>query len=339
MKYPSEQVQTNQNELIWVFHLTNKKPNYIQMKIKTLLLKSIIFLSLIIAGCIGHQSTDETTTRGKIKIGSDEAFRLLIDTEIHTFINSYIHSDIIPLYLSEGEVMQLLLSDSVRLAIVSRTLNENEIEVFKSQKITPKTTKIATDGVAFILNRNNNDTNFTYQTIQSILKGEISSWDKINAKNNAGNISVVFDHNQSGNARFLKETFGLDSFPEYCYAVNNNEEVVNYVEMNPNAIGVIGVNWISDSRDSVTMVFKEKIKVAGVSKKGETDTFFKPYQGYLANGDYPFTRDVYIISREAFTGLGTGFASFIAGEKGQRIILKSGLIPATAPVRLVQVRD
>jgi hypothetical protein len=40
MKYPSEQVQTNRNEYIWVFtrheggtrHLTNKKPNYIQMK-------------------------------------------------------------------------------------------------------------------------------------------------------------------------------------------------------------------------------------------------------------------------------------------------------------------
>jgi hypothetical protein len=40
MKYPLEQVQTNRDEQIWVFprlddgteHLTNKKPNYIQMK-------------------------------------------------------------------------------------------------------------------------------------------------------------------------------------------------------------------------------------------------------------------------------------------------------------------
>ena len=52
---------------------------------------SVIFITsffAIISSC-GYQSTEETTTRGKIKIGADEAFRLLIDTEIHTFTNAY----------------------------------------------------------------------------------------------------------------------------------------------------------------------------------------------------------------------------------------------------------
>jgi hypothetical protein len=31
------------------------------------------------------------------------------------------------------------------------------------------------------------------------------------------------------------------------------------------------------------------------------------------------------------SGLGTGFASFVAGHKGQRIILKRGLAPAHTP--------
>jgi len=292
----------------------------------------------IITSC-GYQSTDETTTRGNIRIGADEAFSLLIDTEIHTFTNAYIHSDIHPIYASEGEVMDLFLKDSVRLAIVSRQLNEEEKAVFESKKIIPKTTRIAVDGVAFILNNANNDTNLTYQILKSIFEGNTSSWNQINTSNNLGNLSVVFDHNQSGNARFIKETFKVDSFPKYCYAVSNNQEVVNYVEANPNAIGVIGVNWISDSRDSVTIEFKSKIKVVGISKDADGANFVKPYQGYLANGDYPFTRDVYIISRESFSGLGTGFASFVAGDKGQRIILKSGLVPAFGPVRLVQVRD
>ena len=44
-------------------------------------------------------------------------------------------------------------------------------------------------------------------------------------------------------------------------------------------------------------------------------------------------------SRESFTGLGSGFVSFVAGEKGQRIILKSGLIPATMPIRIIQVNN
>jgi len=45
-----------------------------------------------------------------------------------------------------------------------------------------------------------------------------------------------------------------------------------------------------------------------------------------------------VINREYFSGLGTGFAQFIAGEKGQRIFLKSGLVPAQMPIRLVEVK-
>jgi phosphate transport system substrate-binding protein len=42
--------------------------------------------------------------------------------------------------------------------------------------------------------------------------------------------------------------------------------------------------------------------------------------------------------RESFSGLGSGFVSFVAGEKGQRIILKSGLVPATMPIRIIQTK-
>ncbi len=52
---------------------------------------------------------------------------------------------------------------------------------------------------------------------------------------------------------------------------------------------------------------------------------------------YPLYREVYIISKEAYTGLGTGFTAFVASERGQRIVLKLGLVPATMPVRLVEL--
>jgi len=48
-------------------------------------------------------------------------------------------------------------------------------------------------------------------------------------------------------------------------------------------------------------------------------------------------REVYILSKEAYTGLGTGFTAFVASERGQRIVLKFGLVPATMPVRLVEL--
>ena len=60
-------------------------------------------------------------------------------------------------------------------------------------------------------------------------------------------------------------------------------------------------------------------------------------KNYIYSGEYPFCRDVYIINREGRTGLGTGFAAFVAGEKGQLIILKAGMVPATQPVRMVKI--
>jgi phosphate transport system substrate-binding protein len=57
----------------------------------------------------------------------------------------------------------------------------------------------------------------------------------------------------------------------------------------------------------------------------------------MAQGQYPLLRDVMIVSREARTGLASGFMAFMASDKGQRIVLKSGLVPATMPIRIIEV--
>jgi phosphate transport system substrate-binding protein len=45
-----------------------------------------------------------------------------------------------------------------------------------------------------------------------------------------------------------------------------------------------------------------------------------------------------MLNYQGKAGLGMGFASFIAGEIGQRIILKSGLVPVKIPSRNIIVR-
>ncbi len=57
----------------------------------------------------------------------------------------------------------------------------------------------------------------------------------------------------------------------------------------------------------------------------------------MAQGKYPLIRDVVMIGREARSGLASGFMAFVASDKGQRIVLKSGLVPATMPIRIIEV--
>ncbi len=299
--------------------------------------------ALLLAAC-GNPSgiIDETPTRGHIKITVDESYQLLIDAELQVFHSIYTYAKVDVAYKPEAEAIADLMNDSVRLVIVNRKLTEQEDQYLKNKQLIPRTTKIAYDGMAFIVNKKNTDTLIRWDQIRDIFSGKIKTWKQLNNKANTSDLKVVFDNNKSGNVRQIKEQFKINqSFPDYCFAVKSNPEVIKYVESNPNAIGIIGVNWISDSDDTLSHKFMKNINVVEIGNENNLDgtgLFCKPYQGYIAESSYPLRREVFVISRETFSGLGTGFASFVAGDKGQRIILKAGMVPATMPVRLISVK-
>lgn len=301
---------------------------------------ALSMLVLLVVSChnpMGVQPLDETPTRGNIRISVDESFQLLYDTQLYTFEYQYKNAKIAIAYKPEVDVIADFMNDSVRTIAVTRDLTKAERDYLVTQKYVARTTKIAHDALALIVNKANPDTLLLDTQMADIFRGKISTWKQVNPKSAANTINVVFDNNKSGNVRYFREKFGLTgSFPSNCFAVNNNAEVIKYVKNNPSALGIISVNWISDSQDSVSEKFLESIRVVEVGSN--TTNYCKPYQGYIAEGSYPFCRDLYMISRETFSGLGTGFASFVAGDQGQRIILKSGLVPATMPIRLIEVK-
>ncbi len=308
---------------------------------------SILVLSCcVLASCSnsGKPKLTDTPTAGNILVIADESYQPLVSTEADTFMGLYRNAKIVVKYLPETEAFKELTSnDSVRLIISARELNENEKDYFKGRNLLPVTTKIAIDAVALIVNNDNPDTLITYDKVQDIISGKVYSWKQVNKKSLLDSISIVFDRNGSANTRYLKEKFlGNSPFPKNCYATNSNAEVVEYVSRNKNAIGVLSVNWISDADDPSANNFLKKIHVVEISPPDtskDAGQFFKPYQGFIALNQYPLTRNVYVISREGRSGLGTGFASFVAGDQGQRIVRLMGMLPATIPVRLIRLNQ
>ncbi|MEG1643837.1 MAG: phosphate ABC transporter substrate-binding protein, partial [Bacteroidales bacterium] len=53
----------------------------------------------------------------------------------------------------------------------------------------------------------------------------------------------------------------------------------------------------------------------------------------------PLIRNIYMINTSPRMGLVRAFSAFTASHKGQQIILKSGMMPATQYVRIVSVKD
>jgi phosphate transport system substrate-binding protein len=313
------------------------------MKNKFLLMVSAIGLTALTSCGSDPKKEQDTPTTGKISISVDESFQPIIESQIDTFEGIYKYANITPRYKSEGEVIKDLLSDSIKVAVLSRELTKNEIAHFEKTKIIPRTTKIAIDAIALIVNNNNKDTLVTLSELKKILSGEIKTWKQLDSDSKLGDITIVFDNNNSSTARYLRDSLTTNQkLPENTFASNSHEALIDYVSKNENAIGVLGVNWISDFDDSKVIDFQKRIKVLGISTEENPITkgdYYQPYQGYIAQGTYPLRRYLYIVSTEGRTGLGTGFASFVAGDQGQRIILKSGLVPATMPVRVIGLRN
>jgi phosphate transport system substrate-binding protein len=277
----------------------------------------------------------DQTTYGKITIAVDESLKPLIEAELDTFEATYRDAHINVIYTSEDKAIRTMLQDSARLAIVTRSLTQEETDyLFAQKKTTSKEQRIAKGAVAVIMNRASNDTLMFLDDFKKLLTGT-NNLSLINKRYSSIPKVVVFDQPSSGIVRYLQDSVvQFDKLPDYCYAVNGNAEVIDYVSKNPHAIGLIDVSWISDRDDSTVNSFLGSIKVVGLSDKGD---FFQPYQAYIADRSYPLLRDIKIISREARMGLGSGFTAFVASIRGQQIVLKSGIVPATMPIRVIQV--
>ena len=304
-----------------------------------------VVFCLLFLGCNSGKTGDkytDTPTTGEVSIAVDETFQRIIEAELPVFHSIYRYAKITPKYLPENEALKMLLHDSVRLAIVSRPLNANEINYFHSKKFFPKEVPVAIDGIAVLVNPSNPDTLFSIKQLRKIMLGEITDWKQINPESKAGKIKVVFDNPNSSTVRFIVDSITkTGDLGNQLSAMSYTLDVVDFISNNPNAIGLIGVSWISDSRDPKSLSFLNKIKVAGISSAevATSDNSYQPFQAYIATGKYPLTRFIYMILSEPRAGLGSGFTSFVASDKGQRIILKTGILPYTQTVRIVNVKE
>jgi phosphate transport system substrate-binding protein len=299
-------------------------------------------LIFVLVSCVskGPKLPNETPTSGNIKIFVDESFRPLIETEIYTFTHIYKYAKITPVYKPEVDIINDFMNDSAKVIVTSKKLTEDQIKFLRDTNIIVRTTAFAWDALALVTNKGNSDTLVKYESVQDIFLGKVKSWKELDPKSNLSDISVIFDNNKSGNIRYFKEKFGInDKLPSNFYAVNSNADVVDYVSKNKNALGIVSVNWIIDQDDSLSRTLTNKVNELAISQAYfPNDYYYRPEPGWIYDKSYPFVREIYLISRETFRGLGSGFIQWACAERGQRIVLKSGLVPATMPIRLIQIK-
>ncbi|MFZ1687989.1 MAG: substrate-binding domain-containing protein [Flavobacteriales bacterium] len=295
-------------------------------------------LALVFAACTNtprDPRSDDTPTYGHVSILADESFRSILEDEEGVYEYFYKEATVDITYLPEGELLKAMLHDSVR-AVFASFLPGGEQEAFwRPKHLIPHVEAVATDGIALIVSKASKHDSLTVPELIMLLQGlsPLSGTFSI-----PSDLQLVFDRSGSGIARELVDSL-LGGDPALLKAkisaAGGIEDLVTRVSGQPDAIGFLPFCAISDLDNAKCRALRDQVKLLMIGSG--TSRCVLPSQSTLADKSYPLRRNINMIVTEGKSGLGTGFASFVAGPKGQKIILKRGLVPAHIPTRNVEV--
>lgn len=314
-------------------------------KLTSYILVGLAISTVLFSACGNSKKSKDgrtdTYSSGTISFVSDESFSPIIDEEREVFQYDYPDAKVNPIYCSESDAINQLLKGKTWLAFTARNFKPSELKSLQAQQYRPVAISIAYDALAFIVNKNNPDTLISVQNIRDIMNGKVTRWGDIYKGDKRGVITVVFDNPKSSTVHYIEDSIlgGKPIINKNVAAVNKTSEVIKYVEQNPGAIGVIGNNWLNDKRDTTNLTFNANIRVMSVSATNPATvaSSWKPYQYYIYSGQYPLIRTLYALLNDPRQGLPWGFAHFIQGPKGQRIVMKAGLLPVMGNINIRDV--
>lgn len=275
----------------------------------------IIICSLFVLTSCGSEQRNgpsDTVTSGDLLISADETYRPIIEAQKNVFDSSFPEAHVTIEYKPENECIQDFLDEKVRLILVARELTPSENSFLEQKKVLPFSLAVARDAIAVIVNNASKDSILAMPQLKGILTGQYPE-----------KYTVVFDNSGSSTFRFIQDSLmGGQKLGANVFAAKTNEEVVNYVAENKNAIGFVGFSYVN-AGNTAEQEWTDKVQVVALEDTSGLH-FQKPYQAYIALQSYPLTRKLYYVKSETYPGLGTGFANFLATERGQ-LIFKSAM--------------
>ena len=324
------------------------------MTYRTLSLAVGIALAASLTGCLKYEKKANSSTTGTMTMVCDETFRNIMEQEIDVFEYQYPDAHVLARYATQGEALDSLLSLNTRTVVIARDLTKKERDYLKGKRRNVKSSKIAVDAVALIVNKNNPCSMLTTKEVGDILSGSSTEWNDLEPSE-LGKIAVVFDDKSSSLVQFMRDSLlnGGDLGPN-VYAQGSIPAVVDMVSKNVNAIGVLGVTWITSDMKTAELTSDElaqsvlsdepiqgatlsqEVKVLKLRRPDEV-TAYKPYQQNIFDGTYPLYRPIYMITTGVSGSLSSGFYTFVTGDIGQKIIMKTGIMPARTRIQVVQL--
>jgi phosphate transport system substrate-binding protein len=289
-------------------------------------MKKWIFLlgvMVLFAACQNQSSNNneqKTAQNRNLQISVDESFEPVITEQIKVFESAYPDVKVLADFKSEADCIRDLQKDSTKVVIISRELSRQETKFFDGRiSYRPEFAQLAKDAVAVIINVKNPDSVFTVNELKQLLGG-----------NGNKKLRVAIDGNKAtSTVRYLKDSVLKGNvFGKNVTGAKNSEDLINYIAANNNAVGFIGISWITNPQNKQQEEAVANIKTALLECKNcDKGVYAKPSQQTITFNQYPLVRGLYYVLKENYAGLGSRFVNFLSTERGQLIFKSALLVP------------
>lgn len=316
----------------------------------------VMGIALALTACDDKKRTDIST----MTMVCDESFENIMAQEIDVFEYVYPKNFVLCDYVTQAVAVDSLLTGNTRTAVIGRDLTREERQALKKRYPNLRSMKIAVDAVALITNEANDVDFLSMKELGDILAGRTTKWNEVSPEGADRTINVVFDSEGSGLATYMRDSLlAGGAFGPNVSAAGSIDKVFETVKEHKGVIGVVGVSWLTrdlQERDSVDIAkeveylqsdeavvgqeINDRMDASGVKVLGimNRDALtYKPYQQYIYDGSYPLTRPIYIITTGSPVGAVGRFYTFITSADGQKLIMKTGILPARMQVNVYEV--
>jgi len=291
-------------------------------------------------GC--YPERKETPTKGTLEIFSSESVSPLLLAEVDKFQQLYTESSISTQVTFARNAIVALLNDSAQVIISSRPFNKEERDVIKKEQLEIQEHLFAYDAIVFLINKNNALESLRTTQLDSIYSGTINDWNALHPSLPSAKIRLAIPESNSGNLEIITHELLKDKpMKSPDFIAHSSKDMLQYISSTTNAIGFVGQSWTRNISGLDIKVLNIQNPNPPDSLKESAHKAYPPLQYYLWKRYYPFTKPIYIYSRNLGYGVGSGFVTFLMSAhpgEGQKIVGDFGLVPAQMTVRIVQTQ-
>lgn len=281
----------------------------------------------------GRQRGNEKVFAGRLSVVADVGLEKIMRQQAEVFRNLYDSVEVAESYADEATMMEQFRRGEVNVMLLTRKLTEAERKrMIEQDTLYVRELEVAYDAIVMIGGKGMDDSNMDTALLKSYVSHPTAS-----------SPLLVFDsRNSSISSYILRRAEGMKDggSPKRMFAVASAEEVIDYVAQQPNSIGFIPYQYISDETDRRRAELLKRVKILSLRAQSEEGKAIRASanQSDIAMGYYPLTRPVNVVIRYGHQDNPEWwFMSFLYREKGAKVFLKAGFVPARIPQREINV--